>query len=49
MFGPDHFGIDGPLVLGLTAVGRTTTWLLEFNSVNRLDLRAALIELDEWP
>jgi hypothetical protein len=45
----DHFGIDGPLIFGLTAIGRTTAWLLEFNNVNRVDLRAALIELGEWP
>jgi hypothetical protein len=45
----DHFGIDGTLIVGLTAVGRTTIWLLGFNSVNRVDLRAALIELGEWP
>jgi len=25
----DHFRKDGPLVVGLTAIGRTTAWLLQ--------------------
>ena len=45
----DHFRIDGPKIVGLTAVGRTTISLLEFNTVDRVELRAVLIELNEWP
>jgi hypothetical protein len=37
------------MILGVTAVGRTTTWLLGFNTRHRVALRTALIELNEWP
>lgn len=44
-----HLRIDGPLILGLTAIGRTTIWRLEFNNDDRMKLRAILAQLDEWP
>jgi hypothetical protein len=37
-----HFAWDGPNVVGLTATGRATIWLLEINSEERLQWRSAL-------
>jgi hypothetical protein len=37
-----HFAWDGLEVVGLTAVGRATVWVLEINSEERLRWRAAL-------
>jgi len=34
-----HFRCDGPLVIGLTAIGRTTAALLAFNAGDRIELR----------
>ena len=45
----DHFRLEGARIIGITAVGRTTAWLMEMNSDDRVDLRATLIELGEWP
>jgi len=36
----EHFAFDGILLVGLTAVGRTTVRVLDMNSDERLDLRA---------
>ncbi len=44
-----HFRLNGARIIGTTALGRTTAWLLEMNSDDRLELRATLIELGEWP
>jgi len=44
----DHFRFDGSLMVGLTAVGRTTIWLLEMNSAILSDLRASLIREGRW-
>ena len=44
----DHFEIDGPLIVGLTAIGRTTAWLLQMNSDERVELRSVLMALGEW-
>lgn len=35
----DHFSSDGPFITGRTATGRTTVWLLEMNSQERVELR----------
>lgn len=43
----DHFRLDGPIIKGLTAIGRTTTWLLQMNAEDRLELRRALLDLGE--
>ena len=45
----EHFRIPGATILGRTAIGRTTAWLLEVNSDDRVELRATLLELGEWP
>ncbi len=44
----EHFSMDGPRILGITAVGRTTIWLLQMNAPRRVDLREVLIEDGEW-
>jgi hypothetical protein len=38
----EHFSMDDLRILGLTAKGRATTWLLEMNSEERVRWRAAL-------
>lgn len=43
----DHFRRDGAYILGITDVGRTTSWLLQFNSADNLDQRIMLLELGE--
>ena len=45
----EHFRMDGPVIFGLSDLGRTTVWLLEMNCVERVALRAVLIESGEWP
>jgi hypothetical protein len=37
------------MIAGRTDVGRTTAWLLEMNSEDRVELRRTLIDLGEWP
>ncbi len=44
----EHFGMDGPWIVGRTAVGRTTAWLLQMNSEERVELRTVLMALGEW-
>lgn len=43
-----HFRMDGPRIVGLTAVGRTTAWLLEMNSEILVHLRASLMLEERW-
>lgn len=43
----EHFKHDGSRIVGLTAVGRTTSWVLQMNSDDRVELRSILIELGE--
>jgi len=43
----EHFRRKGPYILGLTAVGRTTAWLLRFNDTDNLNQRHLLLELGE--
>ena len=45
----DHFRLEGAVIIGITAVRRTTAWLMEMNNDDRVELRATLIELGEWP
>ena len=44
----EHFKLDRSRIAGLTSVGRTTSWVLQMNSEDRVELRAILIELGEW-
>src|SRR5919106_1904000 len=32
----EHFALEGPYIVGLTPVGRTTAWLLQMNSEARV-------------
>jgi len=43
----DHFRIEGAIIVGLTAMGRTTSALLRFNTPERLESRRLLI-LAQW-
>lgn len=45
----DHFVWRGPLLAGITAVGRTTVEVLAINLVRRLIHRQALIEEGSFP
>lgn len=42
----EHFRIEGGAVRALTAVGRTTVYVLQMNAPRRVELRLALGELD---
>jgi HNH endonuclease len=44
-----HFRWDGPVLCGLTAIGRTSVAVLEINLPYRVALRAALIEGGVFP
>ena len=41
----EHFVYDGANIRGKTAIGRTTAWLLDMNSAERLRLRTMLQRL----
>ena len=41
----DHFARDGARIVGRTPEGRTTAWLLEFNTGDRLRARELLLRL----
>lgn len=43
----EHFKFHGSRIVGLTAVGRTTSWVLRMNSDDRVELRSVLLELGE--
>src|SRR4051812_7379851 len=43
----DHFRRDGAEILGITGVGRTSVWLLQFNDPENLAQRKLLLELGE--
>ncbi len=43
----EHFAQEGARIVGLTAVGRATAWLLEMNSEERVELRRLVMELGE--
>lgn len=44
----DHFQMAGPRIIGISANGRTTVWLLDMNSEGRVGLREMLICDGEW-
>lgn len=44
-----HFRWDGPYLVGLTAVGRTTISVLDINDPDRVDLRQSLIDEGVFP
>ncbi len=44
----EHFRLNGARIQGLTAVGRTSVWLLEMNSEVLLHLRATLLREGRW-
>jgi hypothetical protein len=44
----EHFRLQGPRFVGLTAVGRTSIWLLEMNSEILSSLRASLMREGRW-
>lgn len=46
---PDHFGLSGALIVGLTPSGRATVALLKFNLVARVDSRRLLIQAGGYP
>lgn len=41
----EHFRFAESRIVGLTAVGRTTSWVLQMNSDDRVELRSILLEL----
>ena len=45
----EHFKLENAYLLGLTAIGRTTIFLLQFNEISRLQLRQALIAQKLYP
>jgi hypothetical protein len=44
----DHFELVGPVIAGLTPIGRTTARLLQMNDRTRLQLRAVLLAAGRW-
>jgi HNH endonuclease len=45
----EHFQLEEGSILGLTAVGRTTIFLLRMNEINRVQLRQALAAQGLYP
>ena len=43
----DHFRREGAEIVGITGIGRTTVWLLQFNETENLKQRKVLLELGE--
>jgi hypothetical protein len=43
-----HFRYDGPVLVGLTRVGRATIFVLHINDPDAVALRKALVESGEW-
>jgi hypothetical protein len=44
----EHFVLAGALILGKTATGRATAWLLQMNAGRRVELRSQIIRLGLW-
>ena len=44
----EHFKLEGRSIVGLTAVGRTTCWLLDLNSEILAALRQSLMRERRW-
>jgi hypothetical protein len=47
--GSAHFAWNGPALIGKTAVGRTTVYVLAMNHPDRVELRRILIEVGVLP
>ncbi len=45
----DHFELENACILGLTAIGRTTVFLLRMNEAARIQLRQSLINQEFYP
>lgn len=45
----EHFQLEEGFILGLTAVGRTTIFLLRMNEINRVQLRQSLAAQGLYP
>jgi hypothetical protein len=45
----DHFRLDGPVIVPLSALGRATERLLQLNQIDRVLLRKALIAVRRYP
>jgi hypothetical protein len=45
----DHFSLRGPLIIGLTPIGRTTVYVLAMNGRHRLNVRADLVAQGLFP
>jgi hypothetical protein len=45
----DHFRLDGPRIVPLTATGRATERLLQLNQIDRLLLRQELLNNGRYP
>jgi len=44
----EHFDLEGPRILGLTAIGRGTVQLLKMNEEERVEVRAELLARGEY-
>lgn len=40
----DHFGVEGVLIRGISAIGRATVHVLDLNDARRLELRAEILK-----
>ena len=45
----NHFQLDGPLIVPLTATGRATARLFQLNQIDRVLLRKELIAISRYP
>jgi HNH endonuclease len=45
----EHFQLEGGLIVGITAIGQTTIFLLQINETSRLQLRQALVTQRLYP
>ncbi|QSJ19754.1 HNH endonuclease [Nostoc sp. UHCC 0702] len=45
----DHFKLEDGYIVGLTAIGRTTIFLLKLNDLTRVQIRQALIMQNLYP
>jgi 5-methylcytosine-specific restriction endonuclease McrA len=43
----EHFALEDVRIVGRTPIGRTTSWVLQMNAQERLELRKSLRELGE--
>lgn len=45
----EHFGLDGARIVPVSSIGEVTVRILEFNSADRIEERAALLRLGRYP